>query len=229
MLGGMGRRRPNVAGGLGDHAMDRRLGITTTGTRDWDQPEPEYNRFESTPYRALEDLYRDYELPPEARMVDYGCGLGRVLFYTHYRFRTPGVGIELHPETYAGALDNLEAYQRKRRRETAAIRFEQDYAETRPIDPAENVFYFFNPFSARVFREVLDQIVESLAAHERVADIVLFYPLDSYRFVLRLEPAFELLQTIELPWGTESLDRFMIWRHTPRTDGAGRGSRGLVL
>ncbi len=211
----MRRKRPNIAGGFGDHAMDRRLGIRTTGVRDWDEPQSDYNRFESTPYRALDDLFANYQLPRGARLVDYGCGLGRVLFYCHHRFQVPGRGIELNPDSYADALANLESYGRRRQRAIHEIEFEQEYAELRRVRPDETVFYFFNPFSSRIFRQVLDQIVISLREVNRSAEIILYYPLETYRFVMRMEPLFELVQTVELDWGFERYDRFEIWRHVP--------------
>ncbi|MDI9470790.1 MAG: class I SAM-dependent methyltransferase [Bacillota bacterium] len=213
----MRRKRPNVAGGLSDYAMDRRIGIRTTGVRDWEEPQPDYNRFESTPYRALADLFAAYRLPRGARLVDYGCGLGRVLFYCHHRFQVPGRGIELNPDSYADALRNLESYGQRKQQLIHEIEFEQEYAELRRVQPDETVFYFFNPFSSRVFRQVLDQIVLSLRDVSRPAEIILYYPLESYRFVMRMEPLFELVQTVELPWGFERYDRFEIWRHDPET------------
>ena len=54
----------------------------------------DHNRYEATPYRALEQLFLQYKLKNNARVVDFGCGRGRGLFYIHNRFQVPVTGVE---------------------------------------------------------------------------------------------------------------------------------------
>lgn len=44
------------------------------------------------------------------RLVDFGCGKGRVLFYVNQRFQCEVCGIEVDEELYELALDNRAYY-----------------------------------------------------------------------------------------------------------------------
>ena len=43
-----------------------------------------YNRYEATPYSALELLFKEYKVCDSDYIVDYGCGKGRLLFYINH-------------------------------------------------------------------------------------------------------------------------------------------------
>ncbi|MCK9526616.1 MAG: SAM-dependent methyltransferase, partial [Limnochordia bacterium] len=77
---------------------DRELGIRTVGLREW-SGQTHYNRYEATPYEALDTLFRSYNVRRHKRVVDFGCGRGRVAFYIHRRFQVPVVGIEANDKT----------------------------------------------------------------------------------------------------------------------------------
>src|SRR5690554_1033329 len=92
--------------------FDRKLGIKTTGLREWDGHH-HYNRYEATPYKALEMLSKSYSLKEHNRLVDFGCGKGRVAFYMNKHFQIPVIGIEANEKTYNEALENKLSYRRK--------------------------------------------------------------------------------------------------------------------
>ncbi len=203
-----------------DFARDRRLGIQSCGIREWSEFTTDYNRCEPTPYRALDDLFEHYHGLPNPHLVDYGCGRGRVLFYCHQRWGWRGTGVECHEDTLIEALENLERYRHKRQRRGRVLQdeigFEACPAEHRPVHKDENIFYFFNPFSVAIFQQVLDQIHWSLAEHERPIDLLLYYPLNSYRQALRLDRHFDLAWELPLDWGEEArYDRFLLYQHRP--------------
>ena len=201
---------------FGDFAMDRKLGIRSGGVREWLEDVPEYNRFEATPYRALDDLFHNYQPGKNAHLVDFGCGLGRVIFYFHYRFKTRGTGIELNDETFPDLLRNLEHYKQARGKDVP-IDFIQEPAETVALPEDSNIFFFFNPFSFRIFEKVMDNVVNSLITHPRPAYIILYYPLESYRSVIRGRRVFKLVDEIRLAWGVDRYDRFLIYRYDPES------------
>ena len=58
---------------MGARKYDRELGIRTVGLREWGQDSP-YNRYEATPYEALDALFRSYRFRLDQRVVDFGCG-----------------------------------------------------------------------------------------------------------------------------------------------------------
>ncbi len=100
---------------------DQELGIRTTGLREW-EGHSAYNRYEATPYRALDALFLAYSIKARGRVVDFGCGRGRVVFYIHRRFQVPVVGIEANDKTYEEALINKRRYREKARHIKAPIR-----------------------------------------------------------------------------------------------------------
>lgn len=200
-----------------DFAIDRKLGIRSGGVREWLEDVPEYNRFEATPYRALDDLFLHYRPGKGAHLVDFGCGLGRVIFYFHYRFKTRGTGIELNDETFPDLLLNLERYKETRGTDDVPIEFIQEPAETVALPEDSNIFFFFNPFSFRIFEKVMENIIHSLADNPRTAYIILYYPLESYRSIIRSWRSFTLVDEIPLDWGVDKYDRFLIYRYDPET------------
>ncbi|MBB4824665.1 SAM-dependent methyltransferase [Sporosarcina luteola] len=195
--------------------MDNQLRIKTEGTLELLSQSPHYNRYEATPYEALDDLFRAYEMQRTDGFVDYGCGKGRVSFYVHNQFRCAVTGIEMNGRLYEDALTNLQHYRGKvHRRKDGLLRFERCYAETYEVEPSDNLFYFFNPFSVQVFIKVVGRILESVADHRRPVDLILYYPSLDYIQYLETKTAFELVQEIKLGGiyeGNED-ERFLIYR-----------------
>ena len=68
----------------------------------------QYNRYEPTPYKAL-DALAEIQVSGINRVVDFGSGRGRVAFYIHNRFQLPVTGIEANCQTYEEALENKAA------------------------------------------------------------------------------------------------------------------------
>jgi len=205
---------------------DRQLGIKTAGVKEWDGHR-HYHGYEPTPYWALERLCQVYRFHPGDRVVDFGCGRGRVAFFLHHHFHVPVVGIEADAKTYEEALLNLRAYLRQAKHAPATITFEHGLAEKYQVDAADNRFYFFNPFSSLVFQKVMGNILKSVAAHPRTVDVILFYPMPGYTVVLE-GLAFELVLEIELPEAQDPLDKFLIYRYPARRRGRVKDSDALV-
>lgn len=64
---------------LRERKLDRTLQIKTVGLREWGKKKAAYNRYEPTPYAALDKLFQQYKFNKKDRLVDFGCGRGRVL------------------------------------------------------------------------------------------------------------------------------------------------------
>lgn len=163
--------------------FDRKLGIKTVGLREWDG-QRQYNRYEATPYEALERLFQVYRFRNDGRVVDFGCGRGRVAFLIHHRFQVQVVGIEAHDKTYEEALANKSSYRFRAKDIPAPIRLKYGLAEDYEIKPDDNRFYFFNPFSHKVFEKVMANIMASVKAVPRTVDVILYYPLPEYKRIL---------------------------------------------
>lgn len=189
------------------------MGIETCGVEEWDEHEDlSYNRFESTPYRALDTLFAAYTPREDASLVDYGCGLGRVNFYFHHQWGIGGTGLEVHAGRLKRARANLQNY---RRTEPMAVdvRFVAAKAEVYIPDPEASLFYFFNPFDGTIFAEAMARIEESLEQHDRDCDLVLYYPSEEYLDLMAKQTVFQPLYLVDLPWSRDPSDYFMVYRH----------------
>lgn len=176
--------------------FDQMLQIRTSGLREWRKHKEDYNRYEATPYRALNQLFQSYKLQPTDRVVDFGCGRGRVAFYIHYHYNIPVTGIENNDLTFEEALKNKAVYEQKNRHLSAPIHFEFGLAENYQVHPEDNVFYFFNPFSINIFKKVVRNILHSVYKNERTVDIILYYPLPEYKTFLKNKTPFKLINKI---------------------------------
>ena len=71
-----------------------------------------------------------------------------------------------------------------------------------PIDPAESVFFLFNPFDEVILRSVLKNVKASLLKHPRKIWILYFNAL--HREILESDPALTMLFESRY-WGQECL------------------------
>lgn len=169
-----------------ERAMDAALGIDTSLT-DTDWSARRQHPCQPTPLAALSEVAA--RLKPGEKIVDFGCGTGRAVFY----FAAMGfdtVGIELDGRRFAQAQDNLARCARRAPEAAAHVRLEnmaaQDYAPGE-----ETAFYFFNPFPAAVLRGVLRRI------GDRPARLFCYYPDDDWVSLL-LDEGWTLTESVDL-------------------------------
>jgi len=196
---------------MGERRQDKLLGIRTVGIREWKGNKYQYNRYEATPYKALNKLFKNYKFNKNDRVVDFGCGRGRVAFYIHNRFQLPVTGIEANDKTYEEALENKANYRVKAKHIIAPINFHYGLAEHYKIDKTENCFYFFNPFSVHIFRKVVNNILRSVEKDRRTVDLILYYPIREYRDFLKTTP-FTIINKIRLPGTGDENEKIVIYR-----------------
>jgi len=196
---------------MGERKRDKILGIRTVGMREWAFNKVHYNRYEATPYKALDKLAEDYMFRDVDRIVDFGCGRGRVVFYLHNRFQLPVVGIEANHQTYEEAIENKAVYSLKAKHITAPIEFKYGLAQHYKIDKRDNCFYFFNPFSVHIFRKVVYNILRSVEKDNRTVDLILYYPTHEYKDFLETTP-FTIINKIKVPRVIDKKDKFIIYR-----------------
>lgn len=188
------------------------LQVKTDGLRESQQMQTAYNRYEATPYIALEQLIEHYKLRPEDHVVDFGCGKGRVSFFLHYHFDVPVTGIEMNDLTFDEALRNKELYKMKNTHLQAPIQFKFGLAEHYQIKPEDNVFYFFHPFSIKIFKKVVYNILDSVLEHSRTVDIVFYYPLPEFKDFLKNHTSFRLINKIKAYKKHGRYGKFLIYR-----------------
>ncbi|GKV68521.1 methyltransferase [Sporosarcina sp. NCCP-2716] len=197
-----------------DTSQDKYLGIRTEGTLEILQKSAHYNRYEATPYAVLDEWFAAEPLRPGDHLVDFGCGKGRVPIYSAYRFGVTATGIDLNGRLLQEAYENLESFRTAHRKSGGQIIFEQTEAEMYAVQPEQNVFYFFNPFSLEIFQSVIFQMLDSLARSPRQADLILYYPTTAYVFFLEEQTPFSRIREIPIPFLSEDNEdeRILIYR-----------------
>lgn len=195
---------------MNEQQYEQLLHIQTAKPQQGFPATAEYHRYEPTPYEAL-DLLRDaYPLVPTDTVMDFGSGKGRLPFYLAYTFRVRAIGVEMDGGFHEDAMQNWMNYAKKHRNR-GSVQFEHAYAEQAPIPTDANRFYFFNPFSVNVFRQVVSNIMESVEGNPRQVDIILYYPEDGYLHFLNDETPFRFVQEVRLPLKNLH-ERFLIYR-----------------
>lgn len=198
-----------------EHYYDKLLNIKTSGLQKSDNTSMHYHRYEPTPYLALEVLFNNYEVKSSDCIVDFGCGKGRLNFYIHYFFNASVVGIEMNKIFYQEAMDNLQRCVKKTNgKNLDKIQFNCCLAEEYEIQPRDNRFYFFNPFSVQIFMGVIVNILLSVQESKREIELILYYASEDYIYFLENHTSFTLMKEIIVPelYEKDPYERFLIYR-----------------
>lgn len=187
------------------------LGIESTEIVYNNRYNDDYYRYEPTSYSGLICAFDELEgdVTQYDRLVDFGCGKGRVLFYVNQRFRCEVCGIEVDDELYEKAVDNRAYYNTRFRDSADKIELINGKAEEYAIHPEDTVFYFFNPFEVNIFTEVIEHIIESVEKQPRRVLVMMYYPKDEYRDCMR-EKNFRLYKLVKLPTYNQDWDEKVV-------------------
>jgi SAM-dependent methyltransferase len=197
-----------------EHYYEKLLNIDTREKQKGFNKSLHYHPYEPTPYSALEKLFTSYELKSSDRIVDFGCGKGRLNFFINYLFNATVVGIEMNEAFYKEAIENRNSYLKKNKKGMDKIHFHCCFAEEYQIDPLDNQFYFFNPFSIQIFMNIINNILLSVEKAEREIELILYYGSEDYLFFLENSTSFELKEEVTLPglYEYDPRERFLIYR-----------------
>lgn len=189
------------------------LNIKTTGEKLWDENIAHYHPYQATAYFALEILFRRYIVDKNDNIVDFGCGKGRLIFYINYFYKARVTGVEMDKNYYRDCLMNKESYLEHHQANANDIDFVCCFAQDYKIKPEENKFYFFNPFSIHIFRQIIKNILSSLDKTERKIQLILYYPSEDYIYYLENNTAFVLIDEIPLDelYFYDINERFLIY------------------
>ena len=126
-----------------EYYYDKLMNISTTGYQKGFNKSFHYHRYEPTPYSALEILFNQYECKSSDRVVDFGCGKGRLNFYIHYFFHATVVGIEMNEIFYQEAIENRNRYLQKTKYRKENLHFQCCLAEEYPYSSIRQYILFF--------------------------------------------------------------------------------------
>lgn len=199
---------------MDEQYYEKLLNIKTSGQQKIFNKSLHYNRYEPTSYSVLEILSKHYIFTAEDNIVDFGCGKGRLNFYINHFFDSTVTGIEMNTFFYKEAIDNKRDYLKKHKNKINKINFLNYFAEKYNINPSDNKFYFFNPFSIQIFIKVIGNILTSIEEYERTVDVILYYPSDDYIYFLENNTPFVLLNEIKLHYSfdNDSRNSFLVYR-----------------
>ena len=196
----MKKRKGQVPKYYENDKFEEFLGIESTEIVYNNRYNDDYYRYEPTSYSGLicafDELTKD--ITRYDRLVDFGCGKGRVLFYVNQRFSCEVCGIEVDEELYEQALDNRAFYNTRFRDQQEKIEIIKGKAEEYEIRPEDTIFYFFNPFEINIFSQVIEHIMKSVEEHPRRILVIMYYPKEEYREHLK-HKKFILYKVVKLP------------------------------
>ena len=186
---------------MNDRNWDRRLHIRTIGRED--ESSANYSPYEATPYSVLERLSDSGHIRRRDHLLDFGCGKGRVAF-----FMASVVGCRVTGIDHSKKLIDIAIENRKASRLGDRVRLFCARAEQYEIGD-ENVLFFFNPFSEKIF----DSVLRRLKGEARV---ICYYPSPAYIDCLDRNPAMGCVDAIDcgnLFNGRDVREQILVYRH----------------
>ena len=153
--------------------LDQSLNIKTSGR---DDTIANYQNFpyEPTPYVVLERLSNSGYISKKDKLVDYGCGKGRVDFYLAFYNKCKMIGIEYDERLFKKALENKDK----------SNIFKANFYNINALDYSleENTTgaYFFNPFSVKILKDVINNIINYVNNYNITFKLYFYYISDSY-------------------------------------------------
>jgi SAM-dependent methyltransferase len=139
----------------------------------------------------LERLANSGYIGKKNKLIDYGCGKGRVDFFMSYQTRCKSVGVEYDERIYKTAIENKQTA-------ISASKTEFVLTDARVYEVPEDAdrFYFFNPFSVEILRGVFRRIRESYYENPREMLFFFYYPSEEYISWLMTEEDLEFVDEI---------------------------------
>ena len=159
--------------------LDKLLKIKTSGR---DDSKSNYINFpyEPTPYCVLQKLSNSGYIAKNDKIVDFGCGKGRVDFYLAYSNKAKMIGVEYDIRMYNKAIENhSKAISSSRVEFVNCNAMEYDFP-----DDAVGA-YFFNPFADKILKEVIKKIRISKERANREIKLFFYYPSKEYLSFLK--------------------------------------------
>lgn len=198
---------------MNENYYEKLLNINTKGNENWNKTSPLNHPYEPTLYEALDVLFQNYDLAKDDHIVDFGCGKGRLIFYINYHFKCFATGVELNEIYFNEALLNKSSYLQKNKKMENKINFQCNLAQNYNIDLKDNKFYFFNPFSVKIFMKVVENILKSFEENPRNIDIIIYYPDDDYIEYLEYRTPFILSKEVlyEDLYKNDPREKFLIY------------------
>lgn len=195
---------------ISERKEDRKLGISTCGRNDA-SADADKHPYEPTPYKVLEKLAATGYIGEDNTLLDYGCGKGRAAIFLSAKTGCRAIGVECE-EKFVSAAHRNAASVRQRKKGDSAGDSRNDYvdtvtssvnasadgvntsqqclflekrAEDYVIPPQTDRLFFFNPFSVKTLRFVMEKVKASHKENPREILLFFYYPSKRYDQYLR--------------------------------------------
>lgn len=153
--------------------------------------------YAASEYDGLVKIFDRVSLTKDDTLVDIGCGMGRVLFFCNQKFMCHVTGIEYDRKIFEKLKENAAYYHVRFKNQEDKFHLFNIQAEDYDIQPNDNFFYMFNPFSKDILAKILDKIIRSVKYSPRRATVILYYCTYEMMEAMRNTP-FELKEIIKL-------------------------------
>lgn len=197
----------NSLTGMMELQWDKLLRIKTSGRDDSRSDKYRYP-YEPTPYSVLERLAQSGYIGKRNKVLDYGCGKGRVDFFFAYQIGCPCLGVECDERIFGIALRNKASAVSGGKVEILCAK-----AEDFPVPDTVDRIFFFNPFSLVILKRVINRIRESGGGQERL--LFFYYPSDDYLTWFMTLDEMEFIDEIDcrdLFEGENDRERIMVYK-----------------
>jgi 16S rRNA G966 N2-methylase RsmD len=125
-----------------------------------------------TKYQGIFDILKTANVDETSVIIDFGCGLGRVVFAAAHLGAKYSIGVEFDEELFQAAESN-----RLTSKFPDKVSFVHQDAAVYKIPNDANVFFFFNPFGSAIMSDVIKNIEESLKITPRKICIIYYNPM----------------------------------------------------
>lgn len=170
------------AGGIA--VLERHAGIRTSGRLTPAQLgfSPQYRvRYEPSQWFALARILPRREVAPTDVFVDFGSGMGRVV-YQAARYPIARVeGVELSADLSAIAHDNIARTRHKLR--CPDVRLTTSDVLDYEIPDDVTLAFFANPFKGPIFQSVVDRLVDSCERNPRRLRVIYLNPVEEQKLL----------------------------------------------
>ncbi len=201
-----------------EYLKDADLGISTIGRVDKHSNDSKYP-YEPTAYSVLDRLIGSGFISASDRVIDYGCGKGRVPIYLHDRIGCATIGIEVETDFYNDAVINLKDYAGMNREAVENINFIHIRAQAYEVPEDVTACFFFNPFSSDILKNVIPQIVKSAERSPHRIRLFFYYPSSAYIAYLSSVDRLMFIDEIDctdlFPEEDDSRNRIMVYEIEP--------------
>ncbi|HWC25530.1 MAG TPA: peptidoglycan bridge formation glycyltransferase FemA/FemB family protein [Solirubrobacteraceae bacterium] len=161
-------------------ALERSVQVRTGAVVALEEPRSSCGHdlgYEPSPWMTLRRILKRRDVTSGDVFVDFGAGMGRVLYQAALRYPFRRVeGVELEADLTAVAQENLDrARHRLRCRD---IRFVTCDAVAYEIPDDLTIAYLFNPFQGPIFRAVVERLLESVERRPRRLRLIYVNPVE---------------------------------------------------